>query len=160
MNFVYNEPGKKSVETAKFKDPDFTADGADRAVVQLKNLDMLWFNTGTLCNLSCTHCYIESTPTNDRLAYLELAEVSRFLDELDSDWQGREIGFTGGEPFMNKDIIRMISDALVRGYDVLVLTNAMKPMFHRQAELLALRAEYGSKLKIRVSLDHHSREAQ
>jgi uncharacterized Fe-S cluster-containing radical SAM superfamily protein len=158
MNFAYTENTNKILESAKFRDPDYTADGQDRAVVQLKGIDTLWFNTGTLCNLSCTHCYIESTPTNDRLAYLDVVEVSRFLDELDNDWQGREIGFTGGEPFLNKGIIQMMSDALARDYEVLVLTNAMKPMFHRKAELLALRTEYGSKLRIRVSLDHHSRE--
>ena len=51
-----------------------------RAQVALKSLDTLWFNTGTLCNLTCRHCYIESSPKNDRLVYLSVAEVAEYLD--------------------------------------------------------------------------------
>ena len=65
----------------------------------------------------------------------------------------REIGFTGGEPFMNRDAPAMISEALARGFDVLVLTNAMRPMRRFEAQLLALPRD---KLTFRVSLDHHT----
>src|SRR5260370_6301874 len=53
-----------------------------RSQVALRALNTLWFNTGTLCNLTCQHCYIESSPKNDRLAYLSAAEVGRYLDEI------------------------------------------------------------------------------
>src|SRR5690606_3696917 len=68
-------------------------------------------------------------------------------------------GFTGGEFFMNRDIIAMLEAALGRGWDTLVLTNAMKPMRRPaiEAGLLALRARYGDRLTLRVSLDHHDR---
>ena len=91
----------------KFADPLRTADGSERASVPLVALETLWFNTGTLCNLACAGCYIESSPTNDALVYLKAGEVSRFLDEIAGRWQlpTREIGFTGGEPFMNPDIM-------------------------------------------------------
>ena len=55
---------------AKFRDPVTTAAGDRRAWVALRALETLWFNTGTLCNLTCGNCYIESSPRNDRLAYL------------------------------------------------------------------------------------------
>ena len=42
------------------------------------------------------------------------------------------------------------------GFDAIVLTNAMKPMTHHRAALLALRARHGERLTIRVSLDHHT----
>ena len=42
-----------------------------------------------------------------------------------------EIGFTGGEPFMNSEIIDMLRLSLERGFSVLVLTNAMLPMMRR-----------------------------
>ena len=113
----------------------------------------MWFNTGTLCNLACTSCYIESSPTNDALSYLTLAEVDRFLDELDAP---TEIGFTGGEPFMNPEIMAMLEHALVRGHHVLVLSNAMRPMRRHEAAILTLAARFPDKLTIRVSIDHHT----
>ena len=144
--------------SAKFTHPDRTADGSPRAHVPLVALETLWFNTGTLCNLACANCYIESSPTNDALVYLAAADVGRFLDEIaDAGLPTREIGFTGGEPFMNREIIAMLDDALGRGHRVLVLTNAMKPMRRHEAALLALRAEHGERLTLRVSLDHHTR---
>jgi hypothetical protein len=141
---------------AKFRDPFFTAKGETRATVALRALETLWFNTGTLCNLTCRNCYIESSPRNDRLAYLTAAEVTTYLDEIARDrLPTKLIGFTGGEPFMNPDIIAMLNDVLSRGLDVLVLTNAMKPLRKLRPEMLALRHRYGDKLTIRVSLDHH-----
>ncbi|HTA66027.1 MAG TPA: radical SAM protein, partial [Xanthomonadaceae bacterium] len=80
-----------------------------------------------------------------------------YLDEIARDTlQTRLIGFTGGEPFMNPDIISMLDDVLSRGLDALVLTNAMKPMRKLRPQLLALREAHGARLKIRVSLDHYT----
>ena len=141
----------------KFEDPDVTADGQRRATVTFDRLDTLWFNTGTLCNLTCRDCYIESSPRNDRLAYIDAAEVAGYLDEIAARELGtREIGFTGGEPFMNPAIIAMLTDCLARGFRVLVLTNAMRPMMKLAAPLLALKDRYGDRLAIRASVDHYS----
>ena len=49
----------------------------------------------------------------------------------------------------------LLRDALGRGHRALVLTNAMKPMRNHGAALLALRDEFGDRLTLRVSLDHH-----
>ena len=65
----------RSRDPGKFRDRLRTATGEPRAQVALKSLDTLWFNTGTLCNLTCGHCYIESSPRNDRLVYLSVADV-------------------------------------------------------------------------------------
>ena len=142
----------------KFADPRFTATGERRAHVALKSLETLWFNTGTLCNLACCHCYIESSPKNDRLAYLSAAEVETFLDEIDRlGCATRLIGFTGGEPFMNPHLPAMLEDALGRGYRVLVLSNAMRPMMKLAQPLLALNERHRDRLAIRVSIDHYGR---
>jgi uncharacterized Fe-S cluster-containing radical SAM superfamily protein len=147
----------KLLDPAKFRDPAVTATGERRAAVPLKRLETLWFNTGSLCNIECGHCYIESSPANGRLAYLTAAEMDSYLDEIAAlGWQTREIGFTGGEPFLNRDIAEMLGSALARGFDVLVLTNAMKPMMLKRRALLALNAEFGRKLTVRVSLDHYT----
>ncbi|MCA0043768.1 radical SAM protein [Celeribacter litoreus] len=143
----------------KFQAPDITAKGEARAKVSLERLDTLWFNTGTLCNITCVNCYIDSSPTNDALAYLTLAEMESYLDEIaDLGLTVREIGFTGGEPFMNPDFPDMLKAALARGYEVLVLTNAMRPMQRPliKARLLPLIEVYPEKLTFRVSLDHFS----
>ncbi len=146
---------------AKFSDPDVTAKGEKRARVALRALRTLWINTGSLCNITCRNCYIESSPENDRLAYITRAEAAAYLDEIARDrWPVREIGFTGGEPFMNPDIIALLGDALDHGFSVLVLTNAMQPMFRPRvvAGLIGLRDAHGGKLTLRVSLDHYSEE--
>ena len=143
----------------KFADPDRTATGERRASVRLHRLTTLWFNTGTLCNLECANCYIESSPRNDRLVYLALADVTPFLDEIAADgWPVREIGFTGGEPFMAPDFIAILAETLERGFEALVLTNAMRPMMKCADSLLDLQRRFGDRLSIRVSLDHYTAE--
>lgn len=148
--------GPPAASATKFGNPDITATGERRARVALKTLKTLWFNTGSLCNLTCENCYIESSPTNDRLAYMTRTEVGRFLAEsTELDPPPTEIGFTGGEPFMNPDILGMLEDSLAAGFAVLVLTNAMKPMQRLKAPLLNLNGRFPGKLTLRVSLDHY-----
>lgn len=142
----------------KFDDPLITAGGEARASVALKRLDRVWFNTGTLCNITCKNCYIESSPRNDRLVYLTRSEVRRIVEEAKTfDPRPQEIGFTGGEPFMNPHIIGMIEDSLVAGFKVLVLTNGMKPMQRLKASLFSLGGRFKNQLTIRVSLDHYEK---
>jgi hypothetical protein len=148
-------PQARPLDRAKFHDPIRTAQGDPRAHVTMERLETLWINTGTLCNLACKTCYIESSPTNDALVYPTLAEVDAFLDEAEQ-LGTREIGFTGGEPFMNPDMLAMMRSALRRGFEVLVLTNAMRPMRRFEAHLDALRTELGARLTMRVSLDHYT----
>jgi hypothetical protein len=144
-------------DPAKFQDPFITAKGERRAAVALRALETLWFNTGTLCNLTCETCYIESSPRNDRLAYLTLADLRPYLDEIARDGlPTRLIGFTGGEPFLNPAFPEMLRETLARGFDVLVLTNAMQPMRKQRKQLLALRDAFGERLRLRVSLDHYT----
>jgi hypothetical protein len=145
-----------TLDPAKFRDPLVTAKGEQRAQVAMTKLATLWINTGTLCNLACRTCYIESSPRNDALVYINLAEVESYLNEA-LTLGTREIGFTGGEPFMNPDMIGMLEAALGRAFEVLVLTNAMRPMRRFEDQLLDLRAAHGERLTMRVSLDHYSR---
>jgi predicted phosphodiesterase len=143
------------LDPRKFKNSMVTANGEPRASVALGQLRTLWFNTGTLCNIACRNCYIESNPRNDRLVYLARSEVTAYLDEIERDvWMTQEIGFTGGEPFMNPDLLGMLEDCLTRGFRVLVLTNAMRPMQRSREKLVELNKRLGSNLTIRVSLDH------
>lgn len=142
----------------KFQDPLRTAKGEARATVSLTNPQTLWFNTGTLCNIECVNCYIESSPTNDALVYITADEVRDYLRQITArEWPVSEIAFTGGEPFMNPQMIEMAEASLDLGYDVLILTNAMRPMMRKsmQAGLTRLNAAYPGKLTLRISVDHY-----
>ncbi|MGG5891145.1 radical SAM protein [Falsiroseomonas sp. HC035] len=153
MNSLAPRPETR-LSPRKFSDPVVTARGEPRAVVAPGKLRTLWINTGTLCNIACTSCYIESSPRNDALVYPTLPEILPFLVEARA-MGVTQIGFTGGEPFLNRDLPAMLRVVLEAGLEALVLTNAMKPMRNGAAALLALRAEHGSRLVMRVSLDHH-----
>ena len=145
----------------KFQDPVRTAKGEQRATVALTHPETLWFNTGTLCNIECVNCYIESSPTNDALVYITADEVRDYLDQLtERAWPVTEIAFTGGEPFMNPQMIDMTEAALERGYEVLILTNAMRPMMRKSMQdgLVRLNAAFPGKLTLRISVDHHRAE--
>lgn len=146
---------KTALAGEKFQDPDFTADGQKRARVAFQGLQTLWVNTGTQCNIECLNCYIESSPANDRLAYLRTEELTPYLEEA-TRMAAREIGFTGGEPFMNPDMTDMAEAALSRGFRVLILTNAMRPMMRPRVQqaLQDLLERYGEALVLRISIDH------
>jgi MoaA/NifB/PqqE/SkfB family radical SAM enzyme len=156
MTVLISNPPK-----SKFSHPTVTAKGEARAHVSYNGTKTLWFNTGTLCNIECANCYIESSPGNDRLVYLTLSDVLPYLDELEAAGESPvEIGITGGEPFMAPEIIDILDAALSRGHTLLVLTNAMQPMMRPRVKegLRALLATYGDALVLRVSLDHYTPE--
>ena len=53
-------PATRPLDPLKFRDPLVTAKGETRAQRRaLARCETLWFNTGTLCNLTCRNCYIE-----------------------------------------------------------------------------------------------------
>lgn len=146
-------------KTGKFQNPDLTAKGDIRAKVPLTLLRTLWINTGSLCNIECANCYILSSPKNNDLSYITLDEVTPFLDEISTlKLKTEEIAFTGGEPFMNPEMIPMAEAALERGFQVLILTNAMAPMMRPRVKdgLKALHQRFGDMLTLRISLDHYT----
>ncbi|MCG8508711.1 MAG: radical SAM protein [Rhodospirillales bacterium] len=147
------------IDPRKFRDPDVTANGEERAVVALTHLRTLWFNTGSLCNITCVNCYMDSSPKNDSLAYVTLDDVRPYLDEIAADGLPvEEIAFTGGEPFMNPHLPDILEECMARGFRTLVLTNAMKPLYHKRARLADLRARHGDAIVLRVSMDHFTPE--
>ena len=123
----------------------------------MRALDTLWFQVaGTLCNIECTHCFISSSPTNRSHAMLSLAEVEARLPEARA-LGVREYYFTGGEPFLNREMIPILAVTLKQG-PATVLTNGMllTPRICEQLRELADGSEYS--LDLRVSLDGFDRE--
>lgn len=115
-------------------------------------LDTLWFQVaGTLCNIECTHCFISCSPRNHSHEMMTLADVETRLAEA-RELGVREYYFTGGEPFMNREILPILAATLKQG-PVSVLTNGMllKPTLCQRLRELFDASEYS--LDIRVSLD-------
>jgi len=122
-------------------------------VQRLEKLETLWVNTGSLCNIACQNCFMESSPANDSLSYMRLEAVRELLRVAPESVTG--IGLTGGEPFMNPDIIGILEVSLDAEKSVLVLTNAMRPLGRHVAALRNLIARYPEKISFRVSVDHY-----
>ena len=68
-------------------------------------LEDLWIMQGSLCDLRCKHCYTGSSPTNGRLEQIAYAELAPHLDAAARFGVAR-ICFTGGEVFVNEDVLR------------------------------------------------------
>jgi molybdenum cofactor biosynthesis enzyme MoaA len=120
--------------------------------VPLLALDTLWFQVaGTICNIECTHCFISCSPRNHSHEMMSLADVQERLDEA-RELGVREYYFTGGEPFMNRDMLAILETTLKQG-PATVLTNGMllRPELCTKLRALFDASEYS--LDLRVSLD-------
>ncbi len=125
--------------------------------VRLEHLDELWFQVaGTLCNLTCQHCFISCSPTNHTFEFLSLETVQRYLGQA-LELGVKEYYFTGGEPFLNPALIEMLLSTLVQG-PVTVLTNATVLPDVGLSRLAAAEQASCYGLEFRVSIDGFSPE--
>jgi sulfatase maturation enzyme AslB (radical SAM superfamily) len=125
--------------------------------VALESLDTLWFQVaGTRCNLECAHCFISCSPHNDSYGFLSLDVVRERLDES-IKWGVREYYFTGGEPFLNRDMVSLLELTLKYG-PATVLTNAtvLKNDWVERLRKAEEATQYS--LEFRVSIDGPSPE--
>ncbi|HEX3109281.1 MAG TPA: radical SAM protein, partial [Thermoanaerobaculia bacterium] len=129
----------------------------DTPHVPMLSLDTIWFQiAGTLCNIACTHCFISCSPANHAHEMMTFEEIVPRLDEA-KRLGVRDYYFTGGEPFMNRDMLRILDATLQQG-PATVLTNGMllREETCRALSELIDRSEYS--LDLRVSLDGFDRE--
>lgn len=129
--------------------------GDKRGYIQPQKLTELWFHTGTNCNLQCPFCFEGAKPGNERLQTLSFDEASPFIDEAVT-LGVKQFSFTGGEPFLARDIVKILDKAL-NSKPCLVLTNATEPLRSRLDEIIVLRNKPQS-LQFRVSLDAPNEE--
>jgi len=128
-----------------------TPDGNARGYIDAHGLRELWFHVGTACNLSCDFCLEGSKPGDRRLGLIKLEEVEPFIEEALALGVER-FSFTGGEPFVAKDIFKILGLA-ARHRPCLVLTNGTKPLQRRISELAPL-LNSANPISFRISLDH------
>ncbi len=121
----------------------------------LTALDTLWFQiSGTLCNLRCHHCFISCAPDNHAFGLMKSTQFKPYLEE--SVKLGvKEYYFTGGEPFINPDILEILEATLAVG-PATVLTNATRLSMEKVASLARIRNASRYSLEIRVSIDGFS----
>lgn len=126
--------------------------------VPLVAMDTLWLQVaGTICNIECTHCFISSSPTNRSHEMMPVPQIESLLAEARA-LGVRDYYFTGGEPFLHRDIIRILEMTLLQG-PATVLTNGMllRKEICRELKRLFDVSEYS--LDLRVSLDGFDRES-
>jgi uncharacterized Fe-S cluster-containing radical SAM superfamily protein len=118
----------------------------------LFHLDALWIQVaGTLCNLTCTHCFVSSGPGDDHHALMARDEVRNHVaDGLALG--AKEFYFTGGEPFVHPAMLEIIEETLEHG-PVTVLTNGTLFTRERVTTLARLAAASRYAHELRVSLD-------
>ena len=125
--------------------------------IELSHLDDLWFQVGgTRCNLSCHHCFISCHPKNNNFGFLTLEDIRCRLAE--SVTLGvKEYYFTGGEPFLNCDIVPILMETLNYG-PATVLTNGTVLKDSWLSELAEAESNSHFSLEFRVSIDGFSPE--
>jgi sulfatase maturation enzyme AslB (radical SAM superfamily) len=126
-------------------------------LVSISHLDQLWFQVaGTLCNLTCQHCFISCSPSNNRFGYLSLEQVKAHLDES-VELGVKEYYFTGGEPFLNRELVAMLVETLHYGAAT-VLTNGTMLRSEWLDQLRGADQTSAYSLEFRVSIDGFSAE--
>lgn len=137
--------------------PIIRSGAEDAPLVAMTHLDDLWFQAaGTLCNYTCQHCFISCSPHNHSFGFLTLQQVRRYLTES-VPLGVKEYYFTGGEPFLNPELVPMLCETLRYG-PVTVLTNASVLRDTWLQELAAAERTTTYSLEFRVSLDGFSAE--
>lgn len=127
-------------------------------LLPIQSLDSLWLQvTGTLCNLACTHCFISCSPRNHILGFLTLETVKAYLEES-RHYGVKEYYFTGGEPFLHKDLVDILAVTLEYG-PATVLTNGVLIKPEQVKRLAGIEARSLYSLEFRVSIDGFTAEA-
>ena len=134
--FLTSEPVKKVAYTGR---ADFIH--ADR-------LNELWIHTNNSCNLTCSHCLVNSSPSED--GGLSTESIKKIIDEAAVLGASR-FYFTGGEPLMRKDIFELIDYICnQKKSELIILTNGTL----LKGEAIEKLQQFDKNLlKIQISLD-------
>ncbi len=108
----------------------------------------LWFYSNYHCNLACTYCLTESSPSVPKRVFQaeEMIAIAKEAAELGFE----SIGITGGEPFLLPDLVKTLH-TLLDILPVTLLTNGT--LFHNK-RIEELRSLAGKNLRMQISLDY------
>ncbi len=109
----------------------------------------MWIHTNNSCNLTCEHCLVSSGPDGDR--GLSTETLFRAIDSA-AKLGTERFYFTGGEPFMRKDLYELIERVTEKhGKELVILTNAT--LFDSEIHKHALSKLSRERVKLQVSID-------
>jgi hypothetical protein len=108
----------------------------------------LWVYTNFHCNLACDYCSVASTP-QARRRRIGLTRFRQLVDQAVTE-EFTELYVTGGEPFLEPDLVDMLLYA-TDYLDVVCLTNAMLYQGYRREQLQRLAGR--TRLTLQTSLD-------
>jgi molybdenum cofactor biosynthesis enzyme MoaA len=121
-----------------------------RGYIESHALSELWFHTGTACNLACPFCLEGSAPGDNRLNRITLSDVEPLMREA-VELNVEQFSFTGGEPFIVKDFVKILRFA--SGLKpCLVLTNGTDPLLKRLHQIAPL-INQPHPVTFRISID-------
>jgi len=106
---------------------------------------------GTLCNFSCSHCFISCGPKNDSHPMMTLEQVQSYLIES-RELNVKDYYITGGEVFMNKEIFEILSAILAYG-PLNVLSNGSLITPEKAQRLADIRDCAPYPLQFRISME-------
>lgn len=121
--------------------------------IKVDKLNELWIHTNNVCNLTCSHCLVGSSPTGDKGLP---SDKIKFIIDSAIELGTNRFYFTGGEPFMRKDIFELISYICEdKKRELIILTNAT---LLKDGNIEKLKNFNKDMLKLQVSLDGPSPE--
>ena len=146
----------------------FDRNGNERGSVEPKSvhgrrvLEDLWIMQGSVCDLRCKHCYTGSSPTNNRLQQITPAELGPHL-EAAAGLGVQRIYFTGGEVFVNDDVLHGRADRnedfvsslrlALEVAPVEILTNGRRYIRNHFPVLRELQSRFPGRLTLRITLE-------
>src|SRR5437016_2504501 len=93
-------------------------------VTGFERIEKLYVELLYSCQFRCKHCFHGSNL--DRKERLSRTDVARALGLFQTDYGIRTAVFLGGEPFLHRDIVLILTDAKNLGLRTEVCTNAFR----------------------------------
>ncbi len=119
--------------------------------IGIKRLHEMWILTNFTCNLRCKHCYTMDRVNKDR-RILEADELKKIID--DARALGTEVFyFSGGEPFLRKDIMSLVEYVTERSTLILFTNGTLIT-----EEIAKKLSNFKERLIIQVSIEGHDEE--
>jgi Radical SAM superfamily/4Fe-4S single cluster domain len=125
-------------------------------------LEDLWIMQGSICDLRCKHCYTASSPTSTRLQQITSAELRPHLEDA-AAFGVQKIYFTGGEVFVNEDVLQGRAErneeflsslgVALEIAPVEILTNGRRYIRNHYAALQDLQERFPGRLTLRITLE-------
>ena len=108
----------------------------------------LWFYSNYHCNLACTYCLTESSPSVPKRVFHpeEMISIAKQASELGFE----SIGITGGEPFLLPTLVDTLHSLL----DILPVTLLTNGTLFHEKRIDELRSLAGRNLRMQISLDY------